>query len=82
LWNEFFLQKLEARVVRVARDHKTLITVGILFQIDEHHFLYLNVSGEPNEFKLEEKSRSILFNRDYTGNFSVAPYEPEFIEIR
>jgi len=51
-------------------------------QIDEKHFLYLNVSGEPKEIKMNGKSRSILFDKDYTGNFEIAPYEPEFIEIK
>jgi len=51
-------------------------------QIDEKHFLYLNVSGEPKEIKMEGKSRSILFDRNYTNNFTIAPYEPEFIEIK
>ncbi len=50
-------------------------------QIDEEHFLYLNVSGEPKEIKMNGTSHSILFNKDYTGNFTVAPFEPEFIEI-
>jgi beta-galactosidase len=51
-------------------------------QIDKNHFLYLNVSGEPKEIKINGKSRSILFDRDFTGNFTIAPYEPEFIEIK
>jgi len=51
-------------------------------QIDEKHFLYLNVSGEPKEIKINGKSRSILFDKDYTGNFTIAPYDPEFIEIK
>ena len=51
-------------------------------QIDDKLFLYLNVSGEPKEIKMNGKSRSILFDKDYTGNITVAPYEPEFIEIK
>jgi beta-galactosidase len=51
-------------------------------QIDEKHFLYLNVSGQPKEIKMNVKSRSILFDKDYTGNFTINPYEPEFIEIK
>nr|MBD3621233.1 beta-galactosidase trimerization domain-containing protein [Sunxiuqinia sp.] len=51
-------------------------------QIDEKHFLYLNVSGEPKEIKMNGKSRSILFDKDHTDNFTIAPYEPEFIEIK
>lgn len=50
-------------------------------QIDRNHVLYLNVSGEPKEIIMESKSRSILFDKDYAGNFTIAPYEPEFIEI-
>ncbi|MCK9206087.1 MAG: hypothetical protein M0P66_03160 [Salinivirgaceae bacterium] len=51
-------------------------------QIDKNHYLYLNVSGEPKEIKTNGKSRSILFDKDYTGNITIAPYEPEFIEIK
>jgi beta-galactosidase len=51
-------------------------------QIDENHFLYLNTSGEPKEIKINGKSRSILFDKVYTGNFTIAPFEPEFIEIK
>ncbi|MDP4275982.1 MAG: beta-galactosidase trimerization domain-containing protein, partial [Bacteroidota bacterium] len=51
-------------------------------QIDKTHYLYLNVSGEPKEILMKGKSRSILFDKDYAGNFSIAPYEPEFIEVR
>jgi beta-galactosidase len=49
-------------------------------QIDKNHFLYLNVSGNPKEIPMKGNSRSILFDKDYTGNFTIAPYEPEFIE--
>jgi beta-galactosidase len=51
-------------------------------QIDKNHFLYLNVSGEPAEIQIKGGSRSILFDKDYTGNFVIAPYEPEFIELK
>lgn len=51
-------------------------------QIDKNHFLYLNISGEPKEIQMKESSRSILFDKDYKGNFIVEPYEPEFIEIK
>lgn len=51
-------------------------------QIDKNHFLYLNISGEPKEIKMKGNSRSILFDKDYNGNFTIAPYEPEFIEPR
>lgn len=51
-------------------------------QIDDKHVLYLNVSGEPKEIKTNKKSKSILYDKDYTDNFTIAPYEPEFIEVR
>jgi beta-galactosidase len=31
---------------------------------------------------MKGKSRSILFEKDYAGSFTIAPYEPEFIEIK
>jgi beta-galactosidase len=51
-------------------------------QIDEKHFLYLNVSGEPKEIKMKGKSHSVLLNKEYSSNFTIAPYEPEFIEVK
>jgi len=51
-------------------------------QIDKNHMLYLNVSGETKEIQMKGNSRSILFDKDYNGNFTIAPYESEFIEIK
>jgi beta-galactosidase len=51
-------------------------------QIDKSHFLYLNVSGEPKEIQMQGKSHSILFDKDYPGNITLAPYEPEFVELK
>lgn len=51
-------------------------------QIDKTHFLYLNISGETKEIPMKGKSRSVLFDKDYSGNITIAPYEPEFIELR
>lgn len=51
-------------------------------QIDKNHFLYLNVTGEPKEIPVKGKSKSILFDKEYSGNFTIASYEPEFIEMR
>ena len=51
-------------------------------QIDKNHILYLNVTGEAKEIQMKENSRSILWDKDYKGNFTIAPYEPEFIELK
>jgi beta-galactosidase len=51
-------------------------------QIDTNHVLFLNVSGEPKEIKMKGNSRSILFDKDYKDGFTIAPYEPEFVEIK
>jgi beta-galactosidase len=51
-------------------------------QIDETHFLFLNVSGEPKRIRMKGDSRSLLFDKEYTGHFTIAPYEPEFIEVK
>jgi beta-galactosidase len=59
------------------------VPAGIMArQIDKNHFLYLNVTGKPKEIPMNGKSQSILFDKSYTGNFTIAPYEPEFIEIK
>jgi beta-galactosidase len=50
-------------------------------QIDKDHVLYLNVSGQPKEIRRKGSSRSILFDKEHTGNFTIAPYEPECIEL-
>jgi beta-galactosidase len=51
-------------------------------QIDKSHLLYLNTSGDTKEIKVNKDSRSILFDRDYHGKFTIPPYEPEFIELK
>jgi beta-galactosidase len=51
-------------------------------QIDKDHVLYLNVSSERKEIKVNGSCRSILFDKDYQGNFVIPPYEPEFIELK
>jgi len=51
-------------------------------QIDKRHFLYLNLTGESKEILGIGKSQSVLFDKSYTGNITIAPYEPEFIEVK
>jgi beta-galactosidase len=51
-------------------------------QIDKDHILYLNVSGDPKEIQIKGNSRSILSDKEYSGNFTIAPFEPEFIEVK
>lgn len=59
------------------------VPAGVLArEINKDHYLFLNVSGEPKEIPMPSKSRSILFNRNYSGNFTLAPYEPEFVELK
>jgi beta-galactosidase len=60
-----------------------VVPAGVMArQIDKNHYLYLNVSGEPKEIRMKTKSRSLLLDKDYTGDFTIAPYEPEFIELK
>jgi beta-galactosidase len=51
-------------------------------QIDKNHVLYLNISGEPKQIQVNHNSKSILSGNVYTGNFTIEPYEPEFVEIK
>jgi beta-galactosidase len=50
--------------------------------IDSKHILYLNVSTEPKVIELKGKTKSILFDKDYTDTFTIEPFEPEFIEVK
>jgi len=60
-----------------------IVPTGVMArQIDKNHYLYLNVSGETKEIQMKGNSRSILLDKDYSGNFTIPPYEPEFIEIK
>jgi beta-galactosidase len=51
-------------------------------QIDKNHFLYLNISSETQDIQLKGKSKSVLFDKEYNDKFTIAPYEPEFIEVK
>jgi len=51
-------------------------------QIDKDHVLYLNVSGDPKEIRLEGSARSILSDKEYTGRFVIPSYEPDLIELK
>ena len=51
-------------------------------QIDERHMLYLNVSGEPKSIRLKDPSRSVVYDREYGGEIPIAPYEPDFVELK
>ena len=51
-------------------------------RIDDKHILYLNVSKEPKTIELKGKSRSILFDKNYTDRFTIEPFEPEFVELK
>jgi beta-galactosidase len=51
-------------------------------QIDNNHLLYLNVTGEAKTIPLKGDAYSLLSEKNYAGNITIAPYEPEFIETR
>jgi len=51
-------------------------------QIDKTHYLFLNVSNESKEIPMKTKSRSVIFDKNYTGNFTLSPQEPDFIELK
>ncbi|MBV8388405.1 MAG: beta-galactosidase [Mucilaginibacter sp.] len=50
--------------------------------IDKSHILYLNLTGKPQSIDPKQASKSILFDKEYTGSFSLQPFEPEFIELK
>jgi beta-galactosidase len=70
-------------IVQLSIKNSPNVPEGVMArQIDKNHILYYNVSGEPKEIQMKGNSRSILYDKDYKGNFTIAPYEPEFVEIK
>lgn len=51
-------------------------------QIDQNHFLYLNISDKPKKIELKGKSKSLLFDNNYLDGFTIKSFEPEFIEVK
>ena len=51
-------------------------------QIDKNHILYLNISNKPRKIELKGRLRSLLFDKDYTNEFTIKPFEPDFIEVK
>ena len=49
-------------------------------QIDDSHFLYLNLEGTPKRIEVKGKFRSILYGRKYDGPFNLDAYQPDFVE--
>ena len=59
------------------------VPAGVMARrIGNNHLLYLNMSGEAKTIPLKGNSYSLLLDKNYTGNFTIAPYEPEFVETR
>ncbi len=58
------------------------VPAGVMARrIDSKHVLYLNLEGTAKAIPLMGKARSILRDRDYSGSFTLAPFEPDFIEV-
>jgi beta-galactosidase len=51
-------------------------------EVDATHLLYLNLDGTAKRIELKGKARSILYDREYAGAFTIDPYQPEFVERR
>jgi beta-galactosidase len=56
---------------------------GVLARkIDKDHYLFLNVTGQIKEISMPKRSRSLLLDKDHPPVFTLAPFEPDFIEIK
>ena len=51
-------------------------------QLNQIHSLNMNVSGRSKEITIKENARSALYEKDYSGNDTIAAYEAVFIEIK
>jgi beta-galactosidase len=50
-------------------------------QIDDRHFLYLNMSREPKVIRIRGNFHSLIQEKDFTDSLNLAPFEPDFIEL-
>jgi beta-galactosidase len=74
---------LGARIDRLAIKAGPRVPSGVMArQINDSHFLYLNLDGTAKRVDLKGRSRSILRDLDYEDSFELGPYEPEFVETR
>jgi len=51
-------------------------------ETDKNHLLLLNISSKAKVIQMKRKSWSILNEKNYDGSFTLAPYEPEFLELK
>jgi beta-galactosidase len=59
------------------------VPAGVMARnIDSRHVLYLNLDGRSKSIQLEGKARSILKDSDYTQEFELGPYQPDFVETK
>jgi beta-galactosidase len=80
--NESILNPLLDQLINKLNMKKgPVVPTGVMArQIDKNHILYLNVTGEAKEVQMKGNSRSILRDKTFAGKFTIAPFEPEFIE--
>ena len=66
---------------RLGIDTGPVAPAGVMArQVDASHALYLNLDGTTKSIELNGKARSILYDRNYVGEFSLGPYQHEFVE--
>jgi len=57
------------------------VPAGVMARkIDSRHVLYLNIEATPKRIPLSGSARSILHDRKYAGEFTLEPFEAEFVE--
>jgi len=59
------------------------VPAGVMARaIDKKHVLYLNISDKPQVIIQKQPSTGILSGKNYSGSFSIDPFQPEFIELK
>lgn len=59
------------------------VPAGVMARaIDKKHVLYLNISNKPQVIIQKHPSVGVLSGKNYSGSFSIDPYQPEFIELK
>lgn len=59
------------------------VPAGVMARnIDDNHVLYLNPTDKPQTIEIDRNATSVLYGKDYSGSFTIPPFEPDFIELR
>jgi len=73
---------LDELIIELCIKRGHIVPGGVMArQIDERHYLYLNVSGEAKDIQLKENLKSILTNKLYSNGFATVLISQSLLKL-